>query len=287
MTVIALGTFDGVHRGHQKVISSAVKYARRMRVPAIVITFDPHPQQLIVPERGLKLLTTLEERQELFYQLGIDKVVVIRFDHQVQRLSYEEFVKKYLVNRLKAKKVFVGFDYAFGRRRTGDVSALRRLGKKYGFSVKVVEPVSVRHHPVKSRIIRELISAGKFKKAVCLLGHPYQITGRVVRGARRGKNLGFPTANLRINSHKLIPAHGVYAGRVGERKCVVNIGARPTFGTDHTVVEVHILNFKQNIRGRTLKVNLIKRLRDEKQFSDVEELKEQIRKDIASVRKKW
>jgi len=282
--VVALGTFDGVHRGHQKVIKNAVSYAQKIKAASLAITFDPHPQQLIVPERGLKLLTDLKEREELFCDFGIDGVVVIVFNRRVQKLSYEKFVKKYLVDRLGVRKVFVGFDYAFGKGRAGDVSHLRKLGKKYGFSVNVVPPVAANHTHIKSRIIRELVSSGEFTKAIKLLGHPYQITGKVVKGSGRGKDLGFPTANLKIDQHKLLPAHGVYAGMADGKKCVVNIGARPTFGLDQTVVEVHIVNFHKNIRGKILRVELTKRLRDEKQFSDVEKLKKQIRKDLTALK---
>ncbi len=279
--MVALGTFDGVHRGHQCVIKSAVRHAKKIRAASLAITFDPHPQQLIAPERGLRLLTTLEEREKIFCDLGVDGVVVVPFNKRLRRLSYEGFVKKYLVGKLGVRRVFVGFDYAFGKGRKGDVSQLRKLGKKYGFEVSVVPPVLAGFSPIKSRVLRELLSRGNFRKARQLMGHAFQITGKVVKGSGRGKGLGFPTANLKISPIKLIPAHGVYAGRVNAKKCVVNIGARPTFGADQAVVEVHILNFHRNIRGKTLKVDLTKRLRAEVQFSDVNMLKRQIKKDVA------
>ncbi len=282
-SVVALGTFDGVHRGHQKIIKETVKYAKKVGVASLAITFDPHPQQLIIPERGLRLLTTLSEREELFCELGVDGVVVIIFNKRLRKLSYEGFVKKYLVGKLGVRRVFVGFDYAFGKGRAGDVSHLKKLGKKYGFAVSVVPPVSANHQAIKSRMIREFISRGEFPEALRLLRHPYQMMGKVYKGTGRGKDLGFPTANLKVDPHKLVPAHGVYAGETLGKRCVVNIGARPTFGTDHTVVEVHILNFHKNIRGKVLKVNLTKRLRDELQFSDVEDLRRQIRKDVHKV----
>ncbi|MDD5382446.1 MAG: bifunctional riboflavin kinase/FAD synthetase [Candidatus Margulisbacteria bacterium] len=282
--VAALGTFDGVHLGHQKVIKSAVNYANKSGAASLVITFDPHPQQQIVPERGLKLLTTLKEREELFCGLGVDGVVVFRFNKKLQDLSYEKFIRKYLVDRLGVRKVFVGFDYAFGKGRLGDVSLLRRLGRKYGFEVGVIPPVVAGLRPIKSSRIRELVSRGEFARAVKLLGHPYQISGRVVKGSGRGAGLGFPTANLKLDRHKLIPAHGVYAGLVGSKKCAVNIGARPTFGAEQTRVEVHVLGAKQNLRGKPLKIVLTARLREEKQFADVAELKEQIRRDIYRIK---
>lgn len=273
-----------MHRGHQKVIKSAVRFAKKIGVASLAITFDPHPQQMIVPERGLRLLTTLREREALFCQLGVDGVVVIKFNKRLQKLSYEGFVKKYLVGKLGVRRVFVGFDYAFGKGREGDVSHLKKLGKNYGFEVKVVPPVSADHHAIKSRMIREFISSGKFSKALRLLGHPYQIAGRVIKGSGRGREMGFPTANLKVDPHKLVPAQGVYVGKALGKKCVINIGARPTFGTDFTTVEFHLLNFSRDIRGKILKGVLTKRLRDELQFSDVEELKKQIRKDIARAK---
>jgi riboflavin kinase/FMN adenylyltransferase len=282
-SVVALGTFDGVHRGHQQVIKRAVKYANKIKAASLAMTFDPHPQRFIVPQRGLRLLTTLKEREELFCDLGIDGVVVIKFRKYVQNLSYENFVKKYLVGKLGVRKVFVGFDYAFGKGRSGSVSNLKALGKKYGFEVAVVPPVKANGQPVKSRVIRELIGEGKFPKALRLLGHPYQVTGKVVRAHGRGRTIGFPTANLKVDPQKLIPLQGVYAGKALGKKCAVNIGTRPTFGGGKVSIEVHILNFRKDIHGKTITVNLTRRIRDEMQFSDAEQLKKQMRQDIRRV----
>ncbi len=282
--IVALGNFDGVHLGHKKILLAAAKFARKVRGTSIALTFDPHPQQVVSPERGLRLLTTLLEREELISGLGIDELLVIRFDRKLQKLTRDQFVKRYLVDKLHARMVFVGYDYAFGKGRGGDASHLRALGKRCGFGVAVIGPVSADGDVVKSKKIRELISSGKFNRAVKLLGHPYIINGKVVRGGGRGKELGFATANLKVDENKLIPSHGVYGGIAyfgGEpHKCVVNIGARPTFAMDGTAVEVHILNFARNILGRTLKVALLLRLRDEVQFSDVSLLIEQIQRDV-------
>lgn len=282
-SVVALGTFDGVHRGHQTVVKKAVAYAKKIDAQSVAITFDPHPQQFIIPERGLKLLTALEERKELLYSLGVDKVVVIRFNRATQHLSAEGFVKKYLVKKLDACHVFVGFDYAFGKKRGATVHELRDLGKKYGFTVDVVHPVKMKNEIIKSRIIRELVSWGGFNKALKMLGHPYQISGKVIKGHGRGKGLGFPTANLRIDDHRLIPQQGVYAGRVMGRKCAINIGSQPTFGKGELAVEVYILKYGGNLRGKRLDLILTKRLRDEVQFSDVEKLKRQISRDVSHI----
>jgi riboflavin kinase/FMN adenylyltransferase len=283
-SVVALGTFDGVHRGHQKVIKSAVRYAKKIGAASLAITFDPHPQRLIVPERGLRLLTILKERENLFCGYGVDGVVVIRFRKQLQKLSSEDFVKKYLVGKLGVKKVFVGFDYAFGRGRSGNVSHLKDLGKKYGFEVEVIPPVKANGHIIKSGTIRELIGAGKFSKALRLLGHAYQISGKVVRAHGRGRLMGFSTANLKVNARKLVPLQGVYAGETLGKKCAVNIGTRPTFGAGKVSIEVHILNFRKDIHGKTITVDLTRRIRDEMQFSDVEKLKKQLRKDIGRIK---
>ena len=229
-------------------------------------------------------MTTLSEREDLFCQLGVDAVVVVGFTKIMRNLDYPAFVERYLVKKLGVRQVFVGYDYAFGKGRSGDVAALKKLGKTHAFGVSVVPAVKIGSQPAKSGMIRELISRGKFDRAVKILGHAYRLSGKVIRGSGRGIGLGFPTANLKMADNKLIPAQGVYFGLVDGKKCVVNIGSRPTFGGGNAQVEVHILNFSGNLRGKTIKVDLLKRFRDEKQFSDVEELKRQIKKDIVRAR---
>ena len=282
--IVALGTFDGVHRGHQKILKRAVALAKKQGTAALAITFDPHPQQLIVPERGLHLLTTIREREELFCQMGVDGVVVINFAPRLQALNYREFVEKYLCKKLGIKHVVVGFDYAFGSGRAGDVNKLRKLVRKLGFAVEVVPAVKYRQHAIKSRLIREMVSRGQFGIALRWLGHPYPVSGKVVQGEGRGQRLGFPTANLRVDSQKLVPAYGVYAGFAcfcGKKyRCCVNIGAGPTFGVGTATIEAHLIGFKGNLLGKSLKIYLSHRLRDEIHFSDVEELKRQIKRDI-------
>lgn len=282
-SVVALGTFDGVHRGHARIIKDTVSYAKRCKLSALATTFDPHPQQFICPERGLKLLTTLAERKALLKKQGIDRVVVFRFTERLRRMSHEKFVREYLVKKLRAAVVLVGYDYAFGLDRRGNVRELRRLGKKYGFIVKMVRPVKMGGHIIKSKLIRDLISRGEFNRAIHLLGHPYRVTGKVARGTGRGEEIGFPTANLKIDPHKLIPHHGVYAGRWGGKKCAVNIGARPTFGVGGVAVEVHVLKYNKKLYDRTLAVDLVKKIREERQFADIKRLRAQIGKDVAII----
>ncbi len=283
--VVALGNFDGVHLGHKKILLAAVRAAKRTGSPSVALTFDPHPQQVVSPERGLRLLTTLSEREKLIAELGIAVLVIIRFNNNVRKLSWEAFVRDFLVQKLGVSMVFVGYDYAFGKGREGDVSHLRELSKKYAFKINVIKPVHLEGNIIKSKKIRELVSIGKFGEAVKMLGHPYIVSGKVVRGKGRGRKLGFPTANIRVDEHKLMPAQGVYAGVVKiinrSYKCVVNVGLRPTFPGDGGAFEVHILNFKSNILGRSVEARLLYRLRDEIQFSDVSALIDQIKKDAA------
>jgi len=282
--VVALGTFDGVHIGHQKVIRSAVAYAKKIKAHSAVITFDPHPQEIVAPERGLKLLTTLKEREELFALLGVEGVIATKFNEAIKNLSVEEFVKKYLVDKLGVRHVFVGYDYSFGKRRCGGAAELKRLGKEFGFGVTVIAPVKIKNKIVKSSEIRSFLSIGDVGSAAAMLGRPYKIYGKIGRGSGRGKKLGFPTANLKVDPRKLVPAQGVYAGLADGKKCLINIGSRPTFGAGPSLIEVHVLNFNRNIRGEMLAAEFVYHLREEKQFTDARDLVEQIKKDIVRAK---
>ncbi len=298
--VLALGNFDGVHVGHQKLILEALKYARKKKLPCFAMTFDPHPQEVVSPGRGLCLLTTLSERIALMRGLGVDGVIIKEFSRKISKLPPEKFIYDFLVRHLKVKKVFIGYDFAFGHKRAGTVSILKKLGGKYGFAINSIRPVTAHGHIVKSSTIRDMLTRGDFGKAVKLLGHPYKITGKVVKGRGRGKMLGFPTANLSIAGDKLIPAHGVYIGKIRNtkfeilrkskipntkfKKCVVNIGSRPTFAEERFAVEVHIPGFHGSLNGKVIQVDLYKRLRDEIHFADVEKLKSQIRRDIEKAK---
>jgi len=282
--VLALGNFDGVHVGHQALIKEAVKYAKKNGLPCYAMTFDPHPQEIICPVRGLTLLTTMDEKLQLMKELGVDGVIVKEFSAKTASLMPEQFIREFLVDHLSVKKVFVGFDFAFGRQRSGKVADLVALGKKYDFSVTAVAPVRYQDHLVKSSTIRDMLTRGDFSKAIKLLGHPFTITGKVVKGMGRGRSLGFPTANLKVSRDKLIPAFGVYAARYGKYKCAVNIGSRPTFSEERFAVEAYVIGFSGDLLGKTIKVDLYKRLRDEIHFSDVEKLIAQIKKDVKSIK---
>jgi riboflavin kinase / FMN adenylyltransferase len=292
---LILGNFDGVHKGHKRLISKAVKYSRRKKLPCFAMTFDPHPQEVVAPARGLSLLTTLSERIELIKDLGVDGVIVKEFNKKIAELSPEKFISDFLIDHLKVKEVFVGFDFAFGHKRAGSISFLKKLGNKYGFVVHVISPYKAHGHLVKSSTIRDMLVKGDFTKAIKLLGHPYIFTGTVVRGKGRGKGLGFPTANITVAKDKLIPKHGVYYGKIKVKsekrkvnedhykKAAIFIGSRPTFGDESFAIEAFILNFKKNIRGKTIELYVYERLRDEIHFSDIERLKKQIAADVKKL----
>jgi riboflavin kinase/FMN adenylyltransferase len=289
--VVALGTFDGVHRGHQKVIGLAKDYARRNKCELAVIAFDPHPQQVVAPERGLRILTQVSEKASRMEDLGVDYLILLKFDRNLRSLSYKQFVEKYLVHLLKAKAVFVGYDHAFGKGRQGNVNELKKLGKKYGFAVTVVSPVLSRFRPIKSSLIREEISGGNFNWAVDLLGHPYIVSGLIRKGFGQGRKLGFPTVNLKVTKDKLVPAHGIYAGWavVNDKRypAAIYIGSRPTFPEKTVAIEAHFIDSKlspEQIRatahGNKVNLELVRWIRGDKQFADVEALKKAIRTDI-------
>ena len=229
----------------------------------------------------------MEDKIYLLSKQEIKNLVLIPFSFNVAQLSADLFVQEYIVDDLKAKAIVVGFNFRFGRNRKGDTAYLEKLGEKYNFVVKTVSPVVIDDLTVSSTVIRQLITRGEIEKANQLLGHPYFMIGKVVKGKGRGKNLGFPTANLEFPSSKLIPAPGVYAVWVyfkGKKfKGAMNIGTKPTIEDKELTVEVHIFDFKEEIYGETLEVEIIKRIREEKRFSSLEALKEQIQKDCAII----
>ena len=282
-TVITIGSFDGIHLGHKALFKETVKLADELSAIPVVVSFDPHPRKVLFPEAHFKFLTTLEEKILLLQKEKIENLAFIPFTMEVANLSPEVFVQEYIVDGLRAKGVVVGFNFRFGKNRKGNTEFLRTLGEKYNFIVREVPPIQIDGHVVSSTFIRSLLEKGELDFANKMLGHFYFLTGKVIEGAGRGKKLGFPTANLELSSEKLIPAPGVYAVRVFlEQKIflgVMNIGIKPTFLEKTLSIEVHIFNFYDNIYGRTLKVELVKYLREERKFSSAEELKKQIAED--------
>jgi riboflavin kinase/FMN adenylyltransferase len=283
--VIAAGNFDGVHRGHGAIVEQATDRSRALSAPCMVVTFDPHPQLVIGRKPSLPILTPTSQKLELLSRYEVDAVLVIPFTEAFARTEAESFVKSTYVDVLDIREIIVGYSHNFGRHGRGDRLLLERLSRRYGFAVHVVQPVQAEDSPVNSSHIRAILSAGEIQGAERLLGHPYTITGAVVRGDGRGTALRFPTANLETHDPDvLIPKRGVYAVRVGlgERVLngVMNIGVRPTFGQEVEHCEVHILDFEGDLYNQSIRVEFVERIRDEKRFETVEALKDQISKDV-------
>ncbi|RMH87322.1 MAG: bifunctional riboflavin kinase/FAD synthetase [Calditrichaeota bacterium] len=285
-SAVTVGTFDGFHLGHQAIISRLKEVARGNGLSTTVVTFDPHPRKVVGNPHNhpIRLLTTTEEKLRLFEQTGVDQVVIIPFTREFAALSAEEFIRQVLLERLKAREIVIGYDHHFGRRREGSFELLKALGDQMGFGVHQVPPLVLNGQAVSSSMIRQLVEAGKVEEAARWMGRPYALAGMVERGAGRGRQIGFPTANIRVDDEdKLIPARGVYAvdmvveGKV--RPGMMNIGVRPTFGFDALTLEVHVFNFNAWLYDKRVEVRFKKFIRPERKFSDIEELKAQLEKD--------
>ena len=283
--VVALGNFDGVHLGHQAVLRRAVEEGRRRGSRVVAATFDPHPRAVLAPGTQPKLLTTLEVRREILLRYGADEVREIRFDEQLSKKSPEEFVRDVLVGEIGAEAVVVGENFRFGHRAAGDAGDLGRLMRSFGGEAYAVP---VRNEDgrggISSTRIRVLIAGGEVEEASRFLGRPYVLRGEVVVGDRRGRSIGFPTANVLPDPSVVVPGRGVYAGFVRVGKDVyaacTNVGVAPTFERGEGRVEAHLLDFQGDLYGRVLEVSFVRRIRPEKRFSGVEELKEQIARDV-------
>lgn len=285
---VTIGNFDGVHLGHQQLFATVVKKAEVNRGKSIAITFDPHPLQVLLPS-GIKLISTCEHKVELIAGAKLDALLIIPFTKDFAKTSAEDFVSELLLRRLGVKELVVGYDYAFGKGRSGNIEFLRRQGQEHGFSVTVVDAYTLENTVVSSTKIRELIQAGEMEMAAKLLGRSYQLRGTVQVGKQRGgKVIGFPTANLSFNEEDLVPKHGVYVTQVIWRGLcyggILNIGFNPTFGEEQLVAETHIFDFNEDIYGQPIKVNLLKFLRGERKFAGPRELAAQIEKDVLVAR---
>lgn len=280
--VVTSGTFDGVHLGHQKILNRLKEIARQHNGQTVVLTFWPHPRLVLHPEdTSLKLLNTFEEKAELLKQAGIDHLVRIPFTREFSNLSSEEFIRKILVDSIGTKKLVIGYDHRFGHNREGSFEELKKNAPKYGFEVEEIPPQDVDHITVSSTKIRKALEQGDVETANQLLGRPYSIRGQVIKGDRLGRLIGFPTANIHIDTHyKLIPADGVYAvTALHEGKSLggmMYIGFRPTVGGVHKALEVNLFDFDQEIYGDELVIYLQARLRADNRFSDLDELKQQL-----------
>jgi len=281
---VTIGNFDGVHKGHQKLISLACARAEARGLVSVVVTFDPHPLRVLRDDRNPPFITLTQQKLELISQYGPQVCLLLHFTMDMAKLSPEEFVQKYLLDTLNMKEMIIGYDYHLGKGRAGNFETLSALGQKKGFTVDRLDPVSVDGAVVSSTRIRDLVQAGHVWAARPLLGRFYQVRGEVVHGMNRGgRLLGFPTANLKLVD-ELFPKPGVYAIWVevdnDVYQGVANIGKNPTFDNDALSVEAHLLDFKGDLYGREIQAHFVQRIRDEKKFSGIDELKERIGKDI-------
>jgi riboflavin kinase/FMN adenylyltransferase len=286
---VAVGNFDGVHRGHQALAAAALEEARRLGGTAAVLTFDPHPARVLQPGRAPSALMTLDQKAEVLAALGIHHLAVLEFTPEVAAQDAGEFVRGVLSGALGARVVVVGANFRFGRGRAGDAALLEGLGRTLGFAVRVVEPVLHDGEPVSSTRIREAVEQGAMERAAALLGRDYVVDGQVVKGDARGRALGFPTANV-DPVNETLPARGVYAcwfrvaGEERRWPAAVNVGQRPTFQGQGLSVEAHLLGFSGDLYGKEARVSFVQRLREEQRFDGVEALRAQIEKDIARAR---
>ena len=286
-SAVALGVFDGVHLGHRAILGTAVTLAGALGLEALACTFDPHPMEVLQPDRAPRPITPLDERLALIGETGVDTVVVLAFTRQLAAMEPEAFVKDVLLGRLRAREIVVGYNHRFGRGARGDARLLESLAARLGFSAHVVPPTTLDGVAVSSSEIRAALQRGDVTAAARTLGRPYAIAGFVTSGAGRGRALGFPTANIAPDRPLLIE-RGVYRGQVhvdGRRHpAVVNVGVRPTFGETTLAVEAHLLDFTGYLYGRQVRLDFLDRLRDEMRFPSVEALKAQVARDIEAAR---
>jgi riboflavin kinase/FMN adenylyltransferase len=286
---VTVGTFDGVHRGHWAVLEEIRARAEQTGRRSVLLTFHPHPLSIVRPEHAPPLLTTPVEKKEILAESGLDLAVFLRFTALLSRYSPERFVEEILVARLGVEELVIGYDHGFGRGRSGDADTLRRLGERWGFSVDVVPPVEVDGEAISSSSIRRAVAAGAMPEAGQGLGRPYSLRGLVVRGDGRGRQLGFPTANLGgVASEKLMPPSGIYAvrgvTRAGTFDGALHLGPRPTFQGAPPTIELHLLDFRGDLYGEEVRVDFVERLREVLPFDSVEALVDQMRDDVARVR---
>lgn len=288
-SVVAIGVFDGVHLGHRGVIGKAVEVASPKELVPTVLTFIEHPQMALRPDRPVPLLTPWLEKKRRLARAGVARTVGVHFTRAFAELSPWDFARRILVEQLGARAIVVGEDFAFGKGKAGRIEQLYDFGLELGFELEVVRPVRVDGHVVSSSRIRKLLATGCLEEAEKLLGYRYCLEGTVIGGDQRGRLLGFPTANLRLPEQKLVPAYGVYTGWAKfddlRRPCVINIGQSPTFDPPQLKIEAHLLDFREDLYGREMALELVSLLRPEQAFRNVEELKKQIEADILRARR--
>jgi riboflavin kinase / FMN adenylyltransferase len=289
-TVITVGTFDGVHRGHRDVIERLVARARTLKIPSVLVTFEPHPLEIVNPAAAPMLLTTHNEKLEVLAETGLDYIAVLPFTPELASYSAEDFVELILRRRFRLRELLIGYDHGFGKQRAGNVDVLRTLGERDGFQMEVVDPVATPDgHSVSSTSIRRAVAGGDLERASAALGRLYSVSGRVVPGSQRGRTIGFPTLNLGPPPHrKLLPPEGVYTVRVqtprGPVGGMMNLGPRPTFGDDTTSLEAHLFDTTGDFYGADVRIDFVLRLRETRKFASPEQLSKQLRHDESEAR---
>ena len=283
-TVATIGTFDGVHIGHRKILEKIINTAKSLDCESLVLTFFPHPRMVLQESSNVKLLNTLKEKSILLEEIGIDNLIVHPFDKEFSRLTAEEFVKTILVDQLNIQKIIIGYDHRFGRNRIADINDLILFGKKYGFEVEQISAQEINDNAVSSTKIRNAILEGKIKLANEYLGYNYYFSGTVVKGKQLGRTIGFPTANIHIEElYKLVPKNGVYIVKCWYQNetifGIMNIGNRPTVDGENQTIEVNLFDFNKEIYDEDLSVEVLEFIRDEIRFDSLDLLKIQIRKD--------
>ena len=287
--VLALGNFDGLHRGHMKIIDRVRRRAGERGGTPAAMTFDPHPSRVLRPDKAPALLMTTEQKLEALGRAGMQGVAVVRFTQDLSLWEPEQFVRTVLVDWLHVAEVWVGANFLFGHNRAGTFSVLRTLGGRYGFRAEKIDPVRYKDFVVSSTRVRRLVSEGRVDEAAALLGHHFFVDGTVTRGAGRGRGIGFPTANI-CSDNELVPPPGVYATLVTRdgvvHPSITNVGFRPTFGdVDRLTIETHVFDFDRDLYGQRLRLSFVQRLRDERAFPDVDALRAQIEADCRSAQR--
>ena len=286
--VLALGNFDGLHRGHRKILDRMRRVAEERGATSVIMTFDPHPPRVVRPDKAPSLLMTKAQKLEAIADAGVQGAAIVRFTPELSNWEPETFVRTVLVDWLRVAEVWVGANFLFGHDRSSNFSLLRVLGARYGFKAKKIDPVRYKEFVVSNTRIRRLVSEGRVDEAGALLGHQYFLDGTVMRGDQRGRTIGFPTANL-CTENELLPPHGVYAttARIGDivYASVTNVGTRPTVdASGRTVIETHIFNLDRDLYGQSVRVGFVQRLRDERAFDSLEALRAQIEADCERAR---
>lgn len=289
--VLTVGTFDGVHLGHRKIIARLIDRAKKIHGESVIFTFDPHPRRVVSPgESNLRLLTTIEEKIALFEQSGIDHLIIYPFTPEFAQLSYEQFVKEILIDQIHTKYLVVGYDHKFGKNRQGDFEFLKNCADRFDFHVEKLDVLLMNESHISSTKIREAIQKGDFEMANSFLGYPFTLHGTVVEGQKLGRKIQFPTANVAASDpDKIIPGYGVYAVTAKIRtkmyQGMLNIGSRPTVNNnaDHRSIEVHLFNFNEDIYGEAIELQFFSKLREEQKFDSLNALKDQLEKDKSTT----